>query len=117
MKSNELQSFLTGLRLRLLAMTLLGMLPLLAFVIFTALPGPKKGLQLVPSVMLILALAAFGLFMARWASEKFILAPLRRLEPTREPADPPKDAAQSAPTFAQPPHALHQMADAPQQIA
>ncbi len=117
MKSNELQSFLTGLRLRLLAMTLLGMLPLLAFVIFTALPGPKKGLQLVPSVMLILALAAFGLFMARWASEKFILAPLRRLEPTREPADPPKDPAQSAPTFAQPPHAIHGMADALPQIA
>lgn len=86
MKSLELQTFLTGLRLRLLAMALLGMVPLLAFAIFTALPGPQKAPQLAPSVMQILALAALGLFMALWASEKFILAPLRRLDPATEPA-------------------------------
>lgn len=173
MKSLELQTFLTGLRFRLLLMALLGMLPLLAFVLFTALTGPQEALPnaqaplptralqaapspqratetatrapdaglpadaalrmprdavtspaqrpLAQSIMLILALAAFGLLMARWASEKFILAPLRRLEPAREPAgadaDAPKEPAQNAPTLAQPSHAIHQMADAMPQIA
>ena len=121
MKSLELQTFLTGLRLRLLVMALLGMVPLLAFAIFTALPGPQKAPQLAPSVMQILALAALGLFMALWASEKFILAPLRRLDPATEPAGADaahlKEPAQSALTFAQPPHAIHRMADALPQIA
>ena len=86
MKSLEPQAFLTGLRFRLLAMALLGMLPLLAFVLFTALLEPQKALQLAQSILLILALAAFGLFMALWASEKFILAPLRRFETAKDPA-------------------------------
>ena len=121
MKSLELQTFLTSLRFRLLVMALLGMLPLLGFVFFTALMGPQKALPLAQSVMLILALAAFGLLIVGWASEKFILAPLRRLEQAKEPAgadaDPPRDPAQSAPAFTQPSHTLHRMADALPQIA
>ena len=78
--------------------------------------------QLALSVALTLALAAFGLLMARWAGEKIILAPMRRLlgqarEPSGAEAEGPTGQAQSANELNELPRAFHRMADAMPQIA
>lgn len=63
--------------------------------------------QLALSIALMLALAALGLLMARWAGQKFILAPLQG-----QPDQP-----ENAPAFVDPSLAIHRMADAMPQIA
>ncbi|MDO8386023.1 MAG: PAS domain S-box protein [Polaromonas sp.] len=72
---------MTGLRIRLLLVALLGLLPLFVGVFYPALlrsHGREAG-SAVPAG-LVFALAALGMVLAAWAADRLVLAPLRRLQ-------------------------------------
>ncbi|MDP3606819.1 MAG: hypothetical protein Q8R59_13870, partial [Polaromonas sp.] len=72
---------LTGLRIRLVLVALLGLLPLFVAFFYPALlrsHGRDAGTTV--HAGLVFALAALGMVLAAWAADRLVLAPLRRLQ-------------------------------------
>ncbi|MGQ2981314.1 MAG: PAS domain S-box protein, partial [Polaromonas sp.] len=72
---------MTGLRIRLVLVALLGLLPLFVAVFYPALlrsHGREAGTAV--HAGLVFALAALGMVLAAWAADRLVLAPLRRLQ-------------------------------------